>query len=139
MQDLKKFLPQNERLVYVDEINEYRCNEYIKGKKIVNRNEDNILKFGNKTILPGSTIYEILSQFAGLLIVKKDEKHEDVRANVYVYKIEELKFFRMCTPDEVLTIECKFIERVGKLYRIACYMTVDGKKSCKGDINLYTH
>lgn len=132
MQDIRKFLPQRTDYLFVDQIDMLDYNKTIKGQKYIKQDELWVLGNEEDPIIPGSYIFETMTQFGGLLLFKSDESFENKIFNGYVYRVDKLKFIRHCKPGDTLFIESNCVEIIGNLFKISTTVRVGNKSIAEG-------
>lgn len=132
MENIKELLPQRAGYVFVDQIDQLEHNKVIKGQKHINVDEPWVLGEEDNPIIPGSYLFETMSQFGGLLLFRPEESLENKVYNGYLYRIEQLKFLHHCKPGDTLFVESHCMDRIGNIFHIKTTVFVENKKISEG-------
>lgn len=128
--DPREFLPHREPFLLIDEVVEVKNNEYSKAKKFVGNDEFWVKgHFPDKAIFPGVLLLEAMAQTGGLIFKDgQGEGHNKDSHNLYLIKVDNLKFIKMVLPGETLVIEGNFVESIGDFRKVKTRVFSQNKK-----------
>lgn len=125
--DIKELIPHRDPILLVDEIVEVKKFEFIKAKKIVNKNEE-VFKghFPGHPVWPGVYAIEAVAQ-AGACLVNLSLKRKAKDTIFYFMSVDSAKFRMPIGPEDVLDIEVKKQRQRGTVFKFEGVVSVSGK------------
>lgn len=128
-EEIKEVLPQREPMLMVDDILEVVPGEKAVGYKKI-REDEFWAKghFPRNPIFPGVLLIEHMAQ-VGLFLIRYGKK--DKIRNIYLAKVEDMKFLSPVLPGMGLYTEVKKKTEVGNLVQLTGICYTDGEKKRK--------
>jgi UDP-3-O-[3-hydroxymyristoyl] N-acetylglucosamine deacetylase/3-hydroxyacyl-[acyl-carrier-protein] dehydratase len=124
IETIMQMLPHRPPLLLVDRILKIEGNTII-GVKNVTMNEPHFLgHFPGHPIMPGVLQLEAMAQVAGILLLKRIEKANQI---AYFMSAEEVKWRKPVVPGDVLVIEIEMTKIRGKIGKAKGICKVDGE------------
>ena len=130
--EIKEIIPHRYPFLLLDRVEELEVGVRAVGIKNVTVNEPFFQgHFPNEPVMPGVLIVEALAQLGAVAILSKEEFKGKT---AYFAGIEKARFKRKVVPGDVLKLEVEIIKMKGKIGIGKALATVDGVKSCEGEI-----
>ena len=127
-EDIKKLIPHRDPFLFVDTCEIIKAGEHGRSEKYFSVNEFFFKgHFPNNPIVPGVIIIEAMAQTAGIVVSYKLKEFKE--KSVLFMSVNKAKFRKPIRPDEKVSFEVKFINRVRDVYKFegTCF---------KGDIKV---
>ena len=120
--EIKKLIPHREPFLFVDNCEIIISGEQGKSEKFFSENE-HFFKghFPDNPIVPGVIIIEAMAQTAGIVVSYKLKEFDE--KSVLFMSVNKAKFRKPILPNEKVSFEVKFVNRVRDVYKFegACY------------------
>lgn len=129
-EELKKFLPHREPMLFVDEV--VVDKEGVAHAKYRIREDEFFCRghFPGNPIVPGVIQCEIMAQSCALLL------KEEIKGKLTLYiGIDNVRFKGIVRPGDLCEIEARLTNSRGNMYFCNASLSVDGKICCKGDLS----
>tara|TARA_B100000886_G_C20195604_1_gene396197 strand:- start:121 stop:555 length:435 start_codon:yes stop_codon:yes gene_type:complete len=114
--EIKKLIPHRDPFLFIDTCEIIIPGEHGKSKKIFSEDEYFFKgHFPDNPIVPGVIIVEAMAQTAGVVVSYKLKEFED--KSVLFMSVNKAKFRKPILPNEDVSFEVKFINRVRDVYK----------------------
>lgn len=131
IEEIMKLLPHRYPFLMVDRIVKLEGNVIV-GLKNVTINEPHFLgHFPGHPIMPGVLQLEAMAQVAGLLLLKRIEKANQI---AYFMSAEEVKWRKPVVPGDTLIIEIELTKARGKIGKAKGVCKVDGEVVSEAEV-----
>jgi len=121
-EEIKKLIPHREPFLFVDTCEIIISGEQGKSEKYFSENE-HFFKghFPDNPIVPGVIIIEAMAQTAGIVVSHKLKEFDE--KSVLFMSVNKAKFRKPILPNEKVSFEVKFVNRVRDVYKFegTCY------------------
>ena len=116
--EIHQFIPHREPFLFIDNIKEIRADGAVTIRTIRAEEPQFQGHYPGNSIMPGVLLCEAVFQTASIYLAKKLEKKGiDIKTNPPVLsRISDAKFKSIVKPGDVLEIEAKIKETIGKFY-----------------------
>ena len=132
---IQQLLPHRPPFLFVDEVLECDCKEFIVGQKRVMADEFYFKgHFPGNPVMPGVIQIETMAQTAGLLTIQL-ARSKGLTIMPYLTSIDKARFRRIIRPGDVLRIEAKLLQHrtlAGKFY---AKILLDGKVASEAELS----
>ncbi len=122
IEEIKKLIPHREPFLFVDNCEIIISGEQGKSEKFFSENE-HFFKghFPDNPIVPGVIIIEAMAQTAGIVVSYKLKEFDE--KSVLFMSVNKAKFRKPILPNEKVSFEVKFVNRVRDVYKFegTCY------------------
>ena len=128
IEEIKKLIPHRDPFLFVDTCEIIIPGDHGKSEKLFSTNEYFFKgHFPDNPIVPGVIIIEAMAQTAGIVVSYKLREFKE--KSVLFMSVNKAKFRKPIRPDEKVSFEVKFINRVRDVYKFEgiCY---------KGDVKV---
>ena len=114
--EIKKLIPHRDPFLFVDTCEIITPGEHGKSEKFFSANEFFFRgHFPDNPIVPGVIIIEAMAQTAGIVVSYKLREFKE--KSVLFMSVNKAKFRKPIRPDEKVSFEVKFINRVRDVYK----------------------
>ncbi|WP_367675466.1 3-hydroxyacyl-ACP dehydratase FabZ family protein [Buchnera aphidicola] len=136
--DFLKFIPHRKPFLFVDQILEFKKNEFLFSKFKVRSEESFFLgHFPKNPIFPGIFILESMMQSAGILIGMNDKKLLMKQRKNYVTYIKHAKFYHPIFPNSSMYIKVFLLNQIKGFFKFQGYSFVNKILVCQAMITIY--
>ena len=122
IEEIKKLIPHRDPFLFVDNCEIILSGEYGKSQKLFSEDEYFFKgHFPNNPIVPGVIIIEAMAQTAGIVVSYKLKEYKE--KSVLFMSVHKAKFRKPIFPNEKVSFEVKFLNRVRDVYKFegTCY------------------
>ena len=116
IEEIKKLIPHRDPFLFVDTCEIVIPGDHGKSEKLFSTNEYFFKgHFPDNPIVPGVIIIEAMAQTAGIVVSYKLREFKE--KSVLFMSVNKAKFRKPIRPDEKVSFEVKFINRVRDVYK----------------------
>ena len=116
IEEIKKLIPHRAPFLFVDECEIFTEGEHGKSSKIFNSNKYFFEgHFPNNPIVPGVIIVEAMAQTAGIVVSYKLREYKE--KSVLFMSVNKAKFRKPILPNDKVSFEVKFMNKVKDVYK----------------------
>ena len=128
IQEIKKLIPHRDPFLFVDRCEIIIPGEHGKSEKIFSK-EEYFFKghFPDNPIVPGVIIVEAMAQTAGIVVSYKLRDYKE--KSVLFMSVNKAKFRKPILPNDKVSFEVKFLNRVRDVYKFLGFCS-------KGDVKV---
>ena len=128
IQEIKKLIPHRDPFLFVDRCEIIIPGEHGKSEKIFSK-EEYFFKghFPDNPIVPGVIIVEAMAQTAGIVVSYKLRDYKE--KSVLFMSVNKAKFRKPILPNDKVSFEVKFLNRVKDVYKFLGFCS-------KGDVKV---
>ena len=119
---IKELIPHRDPFLFVDNCEIIIPGEHGKSEKLFSKDEYFFKgHFPNNPIVPGVIIVEAMAQTAGIVVSYKLKEYKE--KSVLFMSVNKAKFRKPIRPNETVSFEVKFLNRVRDVYKFegTCY------------------
>ena len=134
VEEIKKLIPHREPFLFIDKCNIISPGEHgISYKKF--SNDEYFFKghFPNNPIVPGVIIVEAMAQTAGIVVSYKLREYKD--KSVLFMSVNKAKFRKPILPNDEVTFEVKFLNKVKDVYKFQGICFKDSTKVSESEFS----
>ncbi len=122
IENIKELIPHRDPFLFVDKCEVIIPGEHGKSEKLFSQNEYFFKgHFPDNPIVPGVIIIEAMAQTAGIVVSYKLKEFKE--KSVLFMSVNKAKFRKPIRPNETVSFEVKFLNRVRDVYKFegTCY------------------
>jgi len=135
IEKIKEILPHRYPFLFLDKVLELKDNKIVALKQVSYNEWFFSGHFPNFPIMPGVLMLEAMAQASGILIYQTlTEKEKDLLP--LFLGVEKARFRKMVKPGDTLIIEAEIKNKLGKIYKVATNIKVNGELTCEGELIL---
>ena len=135
IEDIKNLLPHRYPFLLVDRVVSMDPGKSIKAIKNVTINEPFFQgHFPQKAVMPGMLIIEALAQSAAIMVSELLKESELDDPIFYLAGIDKVKFRKIVTPGDQLTLDVELIKRRSLYLRCQSVARVGSEIACEAEI-----
>ena len=133
-EEIKTLIPHRDPFLFVDTCEIITPGEHGKSEKLFSTNEYFFKgHFPDNPIVPGVIIIEAMAQTAGIVVSYKLREFKD--KSVLFMSVNKAKFRKPIRPDEKVSFEVKFINRVRDVYKFEGICFKEGVKVSEAEFS----
>ena len=133
--DIQKILPHRYPFLLIDKIIDYEPDLSAHAIKCVTINEPFFQgHFPQKAVMPGMLIIEALAQSAAIMVSELLKESELDDPIFYLAGIDKVKFRKIVTPGDQLTLDVELIKRRSLYLRCQSVARVGSEIACEAEI-----
>tara|TARA_B100000575_G_C23124668_1_gene651418 strand:- start:447 stop:881 length:435 start_codon:yes stop_codon:yes gene_type:complete len=132
--EIKKLIPHRHPFLFVDTCEIILPGEH--GKSLKHFSKDEYFfngHFPNNPIVPGVIIVEAMAQTAGIVVSYKLREYKE--KSVLFMSVNKAKFRKPILPNETVSFEVKFVNRVRDVYKFQGICFKDEKKVSEAEFS----
>ncbi len=134
IEEIKKLIPHRDPFLFVDKCEIIIPGEHGKSEKIFSK-EEYFFKghFPDNPIVPGVIIVEAMAQTAGIVVSYKLRDYKE--KSVLFMSVNKAKFRKPILPNDKVSFEVKFLNRVRDVYKFLGFCFKDDIKVSEAEFS----
>mgnify|MGYP001457763445 CR=1 FL=1 len=134
LEEIMELIPHRKPFLFIDDCEIIKLGEEGVGNRIFS--EDEYLfkgHFPNMPIVPGVILIESMAQTAGIVVSKKYENYTE--KSVLFMSVSKAKFRKPVYPNEKISFQVKFLNKVKTVYKFSGEAFKDNIKVCESEFS----
>lgn len=132
--EVKRYLPHRYPFLFVDTVESYELDKWIKAIKNVTHNEPFFSgHFPQLPVMPGVLIIEALAQASGILMYRSFGRYPDESDLFFLAGVDDARFKRKVVPGDQLVLNVEVLKKRDNLWKFRGEATVNDELACHAE------